>query len=106
MKKRFRTFVAAVSGLVLCACANPYAEQIARLDARYAAGKISKREYREERDYLDVQKARVDRENVHTGLAAAAIGTAIAGTVVASQQPRGPRGPGPRGPVRGGPPPR
>ena len=112
MKKRFRTFVAAVSGLVLCACANPYADQIARLDARYAAGKISKREYRAERDYLEVQKARVDRENVHTGLAAAAIGTAIAGTVVASQnRPRGPGGPPqgggrPGGPGGGGPPPR
>lgn len=101
MKKHFRTFVAAVTGLVLCACANPYADQIARLDARYAAGKISKREYRAERDYLEVQKAHVDRENVHTGLAAAAIGTAIAGTVVASQHHHGRSVAAPaRGPVR------
>lgn len=71
--------------LALCACANPYADQIARLDARYAAGKISRKEYNAERDYLEVEKARVDRENVRTGLAAAAIGTAVAATVVASQ---------------------
>ena len=100
MKKRFRTFIAAVTGLALCACANPYADQIARLDARYAAGRISKREYRAERDYLEVEKARVDHENVRTGLAAAAIGTAIAGTVVASQQDRGRNVPVQRG--RGG----
>jgi len=81
------------TALALCACANPYADQIARLDARYAAGKISRKEYRRERDYLEEQKAAVDRENVRTGLAAAAIGTAIAGTVVASQQSHGP-GPG------------
>lgn len=104
MKKPFRTFIAAATGLALCACANPYADQIARLDARYASGKISKREYRSERDYLEEQKARVDRENVRTGLAAAAIGTAIAGTVVAAQNRPGPRGPVARGP--GGPPPR
>ncbi len=96
MKKRFRTFIAAGAGLALCACANPYADQIARLDARYAAGKISSREYRRERDYLEVQKARVDRENAHTALAAAAIGTAIAGTVVAANnRPKAPgRAPG------------
>jgi hypothetical protein len=111
MKSRIRTFIAAAAGLALCACANPYADQLARLDARYAAGKISRKEYRAERDYLEVQKARVDRENLHTGLAAAAIGTAIAGTVVASQQNRGPSGPGPAsgpggggGGPRGGPP--
>ena len=72
------------TALALCACANPYADQLARLDARYAAGKISRKEYIAERDYLAVEKARVDRENVRTGLAAAAIGTAIAGTVVAA----------------------
>ena len=93
MKKRFRTFIAAATGLALCACANPYADQLARLDARYAAGKMSRREYLAERDYLAVQKAQVDRENVRTGLAAAAIGTAIAGTVVESQRSRGPRYP-------------
>ena len=80
------------TALALCACANPYADQLARLDARYAAGKISRKEYIAERDYLAVEKARVDRENVRTGLAAAAIGTAIAGTVVAANQDRGPRG--------------
>jgi hypothetical protein len=94
MKSRIRSFIAAGAALALCACANPYADQLARLDARYAAGKISRREYRNERDYLEVQKSRVDRENLRTGLAAAAIGTAIAGTVVASQQSRGPSGPG------------
>ena len=103
MKPRFRTFIAAVTGLALCACANPYADQLARLDARYAAHQISRREYLAERDYLEVQKARVDRENVHTGLAAAAVGTAIAATVVASQQPRGPRGPSAPGGPGGGP---
>ena len=72
------------TALALCACANPYADQLARLDAHYAAGKISRKEYIAERDYLAVEKARVDRENVRTGLAAAAIGTAIAGTVVAA----------------------
>lgn len=95
----------ASTALALCACANPYADQLARLDARYAAGKISRREYIAERDYLSVEKARVDRENVHTGLAAAAIGTAIAGTVVASQNRPGPAA----APVKragGGPPPR
>jgi radical SAM superfamily enzyme with C-terminal helix-hairpin-helix motif len=102
MKKRFRTFIAAATGLALCACANPYADQLARLDARYASGKISKKAYREERDYLEVQKDRTDRENLRTGLAAAAIGTAIAGTVVASQYNRGPRTPVSRG--AGGPP--
>ncbi len=100
MKKRFRTFIAAATGLALCACANPYADQIARLDARYAAGKMSRREYLAQRDYLAVEKARVDRENVHTGLAAAAIGTAIAGTVVASQRDRSPSVPVQKG--RGG----
>ena len=101
MKSRFRSFVAAVAGLALCACANPYADQIARLDARYAAGNMKRSEYLAERDYLEVQKARVDRENVRTGLAAAAIGTAIAGTVVAAQnRPRATRGPA--APVRGG----
>ena len=94
MKTKFRTFIAAGTILALCACANPYADQIARLDARYAAGKISRKEYNSERDYLEVEKARVDRENVRTGIAAAAIGTAIAGTVVASQNT-------PRSPVRG-----
>lgn len=104
MKKRFRTFIVAATGLALCACANPYADQIASLDARYAAGKMSRREYIAERDYLSVQKAQVDRENVRTGLAAAAIGTAIAGTVVASQQDHGRTVPAQRG--RGGGPPR
>jgi len=103
MKKRFRTFIAAATGLALCACANPYADQIRALDARYAAGKISRKEYLAERDYLEVQKARVDRENVRTGIAAAAVGTAIAGTVIEAQQPRGPVGPGPGGPPPGGP---
>ena len=109
MKKRFRTFLSTTTALILCACANPYAEQLARLDARYAAGKMSRKEYLAERDYLTVEKARVDRENVRTGLAAAAIGTAIAGTVVESQRDRRPRGPvsgGPGGPGGGGPPPR
>jgi hypothetical protein len=96
MKNRFRTFIAAGTVLALCACANPYADQIARLDARYAAGKISRKEYLAERDYLEVQKSRVDRENVRTGLAAAAVGTAIAGTVVAAQN-KPDRGPAPRG---------
>ena len=106
MNKRFRTFLAAGTTLALCACANPYADQIARLDARYAAGKISRKEYRAERDYLEVQKARVDQENVRTGLAAAAIGTAIAGTVVAAQNTpsRGPAAAGP-GKKPGGAPP-
>lgn len=105
MKSRIRTFIAAGAALALCACANPYADQIARLDARYAAGKISRKQYRAERDYLEEQKARVDRENVRTGLAAAAIGTAIAGTVVASQHNSGPGGPArPAGPGGGGPP--
>ena len=85
MKKRFRTFIAAGTVLALCACANPYADQIKALDARYAAGKISQKDYQAERDYLTVQKAHVDRENVRTGIAAAAVGTAIAGTVVAAQ---------------------
>ncbi len=92
MNKRFRTFIAAGTVLAFCACANPYADQLARLDARYAAGKISRREYLAQRDYLAVEKARVDRENLRTGLAAAAIGTAIAGTVVAANQDHGPRG--------------
>ena len=82
-------------------------DQIARLDARYAAGKISRKEYRAERDYLEVQAARVDRENAHTALAAAAIGTAIAGTVVAAQNsPGGAPAPGRRPPSGGGGPPR
>ena len=45
------------TALALCACANPYADQLARLDARYAAGKISRKEYIAERDYLAVEKA-------------------------------------------------
>ena len=111
MKKRNRTFLAVGTALALCACANPYADQLKALDARYAAGKISRREYIVERDYLLVEKNRVDRENVRTGLAAAAVGTAIAGTVVASQnRPRGPVGPGgggaPGGGAPGGGPPR
>lgn len=104
MKKRFRTFIAAGTALALCACANPYADQIARLDARYAAGKISAREYRRERDYLEVQKARVDRENARTGLAAAAVGTAIAATVVAANNR--PSAPAARPPGGAPPPPR
>lgn len=105
MKSRFRSFVAAAAGLALCACANPYADQIARLDARYAAGNMKRSDYLAQRDYLEVEKSRVDRENVRTGLAAAAIGTAIAGTVVASQnRPRASRGPA--APAGGGRPPR
>jgi hypothetical protein len=102
MKTRFRTFIAAVTGLVLCACANPYASQIAALDARYAAGKISRKSYIAQRNELEVQKAQVDRENARLALGAAAVGTAIAGTVVAAQNTpsRGPApraaGPGPR----------
>ena len=104
MKKRFRTFVAAVTGLVLCACANPYADQIARLDARYAAGKISRKEYVAERNYLEVQKARVDRENAGLAIGAAAVGTSIAGTVVeANNRPKAPAGSGGGGPGGGGP---
>lgn len=96
------------TALALCACANPYADQLARLDARYAAGKISRKEYIAERDYLAVEKARVDRENVRTGLAAAAIGTAIAGTVVAANNQPSRRAPAAAAPGRGGggPPPR
>ena len=96
------------TALALCACANPYADQLARLDARYAAGKISRKEYIAERDYLAVEKARVDRENVRTGLAAAAIGTAIAGTGVAANTPPSRRAPAAAAPGRGGggPPPR
>ena len=107
MNKRFRTFIAAVTGLALCACANPYAGQIAALDARYAAGKMSRSSYVAQRNELEVQKAQVDRENVRTGLAAAAIGTAIAGTVVASQNTpsRGPAA-APAGKKPGGAPPR
>ena len=98
MKPRFRTFIAALTGLALCACANPYADQIKALDARYAAGKISRKAYVSERNYLEVEKARVDRENVRTGIAAAAVGTAIAGTVVeANNRPRRPSAPA--GPV-------
>jgi hypothetical protein len=109
MKKRFRTFIAAVTGLMLCACANPYADQIRALDARYAAGKISRRAYLAQRRDLEVNKAEVDRENAHLALGAAAVGTAIAGTVVASQnRPGGGPGGGGRPPGGGGgaPPPR
>jgi hypothetical protein len=107
MKTRFRTFVAVVTGLALCACANPYVNQIKALDARYAAGKISRKEYIAERNYLEVQKAQVDRENARTALAAAAIGTAIAGTAIqAANTPSAPGGGAPRGgaPGGGGPP--
>lgn len=102
MNKRFRTFTAAITGLVLCACANPYANQIAALDADYAAGRISRSRYVAQRNDLEVRKAEVDRENARTGIAAAAVGTMIAGTVVASQRSRGPSGPA----VRRGAPPR
>lgn len=102
MKNQFRTFMMAGTALALCACANPYADQIAALDARYAAGKISHRAYVAQRNELAVQKADVDRDNARLALGAAAVGTAIAGTVVASQN-RPSRG----GPVaaRGGTPP-
>ena len=110
MKTRFRTFVAAVTGLALCACANPYADQIKALDARYAAGKISRKQYVRERNQLEVQKAQVDRENAGLALGAAAVGTAIAVTAVeANNHPHGPSGPGgggPGGAPGGGGPPR
>lgn len=99
-------FIAAGTVLALCACANPYADQIKALDARYAAGKISRKEYVAERNYLEVQKAQVDRENAHIALGAAAVGTAIAGTVVAAQnRPSAPAGPGGGRPRGGGAPP-
>jgi hypothetical protein len=98
MKKRFRTFIAAVTGLALCACANPYASQIAELDARYAAGKISRSKYLAQRHQLEVQKAQVDRENAHLALGAAAVGTAIAATAVAADHHGG--GPGGGAPPR------
>lgn len=101
MKNQFRTFIMAGTALALCACANPYADQIAALDARYAAGKISHRSYVEQRNELAVQKSQVDRENARLALGAAAVGTAIAGTVVASQRSRGPAAA-----PRGGTPPR
>jgi len=104
MKTRLRTFIAAGTALALCACANPYVDQIKALDARYAAGKISRKEYVAERNYLEVQKAQVDRENARTAIGVAAVGTAIAGTVVAAQN--SPKAPGPGGRPPGGAPPR
>jgi len=101
MKTRFRSFVAASTALALCACANPYANQIASLDARYSAGNMSRREYVAERNYLEVQQAQVDRENARIAIGAAAVGTAIAATAVAANnrpRNRGP-GPAPRGPA-------
>jgi hypothetical protein len=93
MKTRLRTFIAAGTVLALCACANPYVDQIKALDARYASGKISRKEYVAERNYLEVQKAQVDRENARTAIGVAAVGTAIAGTVVAAQNsPKAPAG--------------
>ena len=107
MKSRFRTFVATVAGLALCACANPYANQIAALDARYAAGEISRKSYVAQRNELEVQKAQVDRENARLALGAAAVGTAIAGVAVAANNaPSGPAGPAPRGGGRAARPPR
>jgi len=106
MKNQFRAVVAAITGVALCSCANPYADQIRALDARYANGEIGRRAYLNERAYLEQEAARVDRENTRTAIAAAAVGTAIAGTVVAAtNHPDGPRGPGP-GPRPGGPGPR
>lgn len=102
MKPRFRTFFAAVTGLALCACANPYADQMRALDARYAAGNISRRSYIAQRNELEVNKAHVDRENARLALGAAAVGTVIAGTVIASQRNRGPRGGGGGGGRPGG----
>lgn len=92
MNKKFRYFIAAGTALALCACANPYGNQIAALDARYAAGKMSRKEYVAERNYLEVEKARVDRENARLALGAAAVGTAIAATAVAANRdaPRAP----------------
>jgi hypothetical protein len=99
MKTRFRFFLAAGTALALCACVNPYANQIAALDASYAAGNMSRREYLAQRDYLEVQKAQVDRENARIAIGAAAVGTAIAATAVAANnRPRGPGGPPPGGP--------
>ncbi len=105
MKTRFRTLIAAVSGLVLCACANPYASQIAALDANYAAGKISRRSYVAQRNELEVQKAQVDRENAALAIGVASVGTQIAGIAT---RPSGGGGGGPRGggPGGGGRPPR
>jgi len=91
MKTKSRYFIAVGTALALCACANPYADQIAHLDARYAAGNISRKEYVAERNYLEVEKARVDRENAGLAIGAAAVGTAIAATAVAANnRPRSP----------------
>jgi hypothetical protein len=98
MKTRFRSFIAAGTALALCACANPYANQIAALDASYAAGNISRKEYLAQRNYLEVQKAQVDRENARLAIGAAAVGTAIAATAVAANsRPDAHPGPAPRG---------
>ena len=98
MTKKFRAFIATGTMLALCACANPYANQIAQLDAQYAAGQISRKQYIAQRNYLEAEKARVDRENASLAIGAAAVGTAIAATAVAANnRPRGPGGPPPPG---------
>lgn len=100
MKTKFRSFIAAGTALALCACANPYNDQISALDSSYARGNMSRREYTAERNYLEGQKAQVDRENERIALGAAAVGTAIAATAIAANnKPRGPGGPPPRGPA-------
>jgi len=101
MKKRFRTFIAAATGLALCACANPYVNQIAELDARYAAGNISRSKYLAQRHDLEVQKAQVDRENAALAIGVASVGTQIAGVAVAADHHGG--GPGGGAPGGGGP---
>jgi hypothetical protein len=103
MKKRFRTFIAAVTGLALCACANPYINQIAELDARYAAGHITRSKYLAQRHELEVQKAQVDRENAGLALGVASVATAAAGVAVAADSHGGHGGPAPHA---GGAPPR
>lgn len=100
MNGRFRALTAVILVIAIAGCANPYASQIAELDARYAAGKVSRSRYISQRHELEVQKSQVDRENAGLAIGVAAVGTAIAGTVVASQHSRGP---GVRG--RGDPPP-